>query len=394
MFRPFTRSLLVGQVIIRDLMGSLATGTPQRLSLPFFLTRTRTMEDAVAPLLDDSDDEVSVRLPPSRVGVVLQFLIKPLTDDKGTPSAVISGLATLSLAGILMGTLSTKNHDLNGWWYPFVSAMIGYTYFFMWSVSFYPQVVINYRRRTTRGLSRDFCFLNLFGFACYATYNLALFYNTTARDEYSERHNGGAVPVQSNDVAFSVHALVLSAVTLCQIIYYDGFQMPSRIVGVGMLVLVLFIGLFGILVASHRLPGLDLLYVLSYIKMGITIIKYIPQVVLNFRRRSTAGWSVWQILLDFGGGTLSDAQLALDCHNLHDWTGLTGNLAKLTLGMVSIVFDVIFLMQHYVLYPNSDDAISTPVLEEEAPLNEESNVDTSDNQESPAQLETQESSEG
>ena len=102
---------------------------------------------------------------------------------------------------------------------------------------------------------------------------------------------------------------------------------------------------------SHYLNTLDYLYLLSYMKMAVTLVKYVPQVVLNARRQSTAGWSVWQILLDFGGGLLSDAQLVLDCWNLRDWSGLTGNLAKLFLGSVSIVFDVIFLLQHYVLYP-------------------------------------------
>jgi hypothetical protein len=37
-------------------------------------------------------------------------------------------------------------------------------------------------------------------------------------------------------------------------------------------------------------------------------VKYIPQVVLNQRRQSTVGWSIWNVLLDFTGGTLSLVQ--------------------------------------------------------------------------------------
>src|SRR3569623_950671 len=61
---------------------------------------------------------------------------------------------------------------------------------------------------------------------------------------------------------------------------------------------------------------------------------------------------IWQILLDFSGGILSDLQLVFDCLDLHDWSGLTGNLAKFFLGFVSISFDTLFMLQHYIWYPN------------------------------------------
>ena len=59
---------------------------------------------------------------------------------------------------------------------------------------------------------------------------------------------------------------------------------------------------------------------------------------------------IWQIILDFSGGILSDIQLVGDCYILRDWSGITGNLAKFLLGFVSIVFDTIFMLQHYVWY--------------------------------------------
>ena len=33
-----------------------------------------------------------------------------------------------------------------------------------------------------------------------------------------------------------------------------------------------------------------------------------------------------------------------------DWSGITGNPVKLGLGNVSIFFDIIFMVQHYILY--------------------------------------------
>ena len=91
-------------------------------------------------------------------------------------------------------------------------------------------------------------------------------------------------------------------------------------------------------------------YAISYVKLLITLVKYMPQVLTNYRNRSTHGWSIAQILLDFAGGVLSIAQLGIDSYLQHDWSGITGNPVKLMLGNVSIFFDVIFFVQHYCLY--------------------------------------------
>ena len=56
------------------------------------------------------------------------------------------------------------------------------------------------------------------------------------------------------------------------------------------------------------------------------------------------------MLLDTLGGVLSLLQLFVDSALQDDWSGLTGNPMKFGLAQVSIVFDVVFLLQHYVLY--------------------------------------------
>ena len=85
-------------------------------------------------------------------------------------------------------------------------------------------------------------------------------------------------------------------------------------------------------------------------KLVCTIVKYIPQVWVNYKRQSTVGWSIYPILLDISGGTLSISQLVLDSSLQDDWSGLSGNPVKLGLGNISIVFDVMFIVQHYWLY--------------------------------------------
>mmetsp|Transcript_12112 Transcript_12112/g.17863 ORF Transcript_12112/g.17863 Transcript_12112/m.17863 type:complete len:155 (-) Transcript_12112:365-829(-) len=106
------------------------------------------------------------------------------------------------------------------------------------------------------------------------------------------------------------------------------------------------------------LRWIDFLYFLSYVKLAISVLKYMPQVFLNMQRRSTAGWNIWNVLLDFFGGCLSVLQLLLDCWNTDDWTGISGDPVKFGLGFASMFFDVIFMVQHYVLYPKPEHARS------------------------------------
>ena len=45
----------------------------------------------------------------------------------------------------------------------------------------------------------------------------------------------------------------------------------------------------------------------GYGKAVITFFKYMPQVYLNYSRKSTVGWSMANVLMDFGGGFFSFA---------------------------------------------------------------------------------------
>ena len=70
------------------------------------------------------------------------------------------------------------------------------------------------------------------------------------------------------------------------------------------------------------------------------------------------------MLLDLIGGLLSIAQLVLDSGLQRDWSGITGNPVKFGLGNVSVIFDVLFIVQHYVLYDRSAQSSSTDVERE------------------------------
>ena len=69
---------------------------------------------------------------------------------------------------------------------------------------------------------------------------------------------------------------------------------------------------------------LNLMYVMSYIKLVLTIIKCMPQVYMNYVLKSTVGWHIQNVILDFIGGILSITQLFLDAFSSGDISGIKG----------------------------------------------------------------------
>ena len=47
--------------------------------------------------------------------------------------------------------------------FPFLSAVLGWVYTICWSASFYPQPLLNWRRKTTSGSIVDFPLINVLG---------------------------------------------------------------------------------------------------------------------------------------------------------------------------------------------------------------------------------------
>ena len=286
----------------------------------------------------------------------------PFTDEEGSCSKITSGLGSLCIVGTLLGLIMPKNQYLHGQWYPWyrvVSSVIGYNYFALWSVCFYPQVLLNYRRKSTVGLSNDFAILNFMGWSFYSAYLVSMYYNKEIQILYAERFSNEST-VQSNDVAFSVHAMILSFIYLVQIVYYgETHSLPLK---PGTWLLVLGMGIPSAVVPILIYGGylddsawLDYFYILSFFKICCTLTKYSKQVVLNWKRKSTSGWNIWYNFLECSGGSLSMLQIVLDSYDMQDITGITGNLAKFALGFATIFFDALFFTQHYILYPSHDD---------------------------------------
>lgn len=236
-----------------------------------------------------------------------------------------------------------------------INQIIGWIYFVAWSVSFYPQAYENWKRRSVVGLNFDFLALNLTGFIAYSVFNVGLFWVTYIQEEFLKKDPNGVIPVDANDVFFSLHALLLTLVYICQCAIYErGGQKVSK-VAIGLLAIgwtFAFVSLF--VAVAKKISWLDYLYYFSYIKLGVTLVKYIPQAHMNYRRKSTEGWSIGNVLLDFTGGSFSLIQMFLEAYNNDKWRFIFGDPTKFGLGVFSIFFDILFIIQHYCLYRNRE----------------------------------------
>ncbi|KAK3006962.1 hypothetical protein RJ639_016002 [Escallonia herrerae] len=185
--------------------------------------------------------------------------------------------------------------------------VFGWIAFVSWSISFYPQVILNFRRKSVVGLNFDFVVLNLTKHSSYLIYNASVFFSAAVQRQYREKYGfNQMIPVAANDVAFSIHAVLLTAFTLFQITIYDA--------------------------------------------------------VMNFRRKSTVGFSIGNILLDLLGGLTNYGQMAMQSIDQNSWVNFYGNVGKTLLSLVSIFFDLLFILQHYVLYPAKK--VDSPDLDE------------------------------
>ena len=234
-----------------------------------------------------------------------------------------------------------------------VSEVIGWIYFVAWSISFYPQVFDNFRRRSVVGLNFDFLAYNFLGFSVYSAFNIGLFWVSTIRSQYHKKHPSQLIPVKLNDVIFSIHAAFITLVTIGQcFIFKRNNQRVSWFCWIFIACSLIIIAVLAVIagVRDTSINGLDFLYWIAYIKLVISFIKYLPQAYMNYKRQSTVGWSIGNVILDFTGGLFSILQALLISYNSDDWPSLYADPVKFGLGFLSIFFDIFFMIQHYVLY--------------------------------------------
>ncbi|KAK9090222.1 hypothetical protein Sjap_023399 [Stephania japonica] len=204
--------------------------------------------------------------------------------------------------------------------------VLGWLAFFAWSFSFYPQVILNYRRKSPI-IQRQY------------------------REKYGKDE---MIPVAANDVAFSCHAVLLTAITLVQVLIYEDVNVCCT---------------------AWESKGLKDMYWDFIISVGcsgnlrihcfatsfVALADLYLQAFMNFKRKSTEGWSIGNILLDLTGGVANYLQMAMQSIDQDSWVNFYGNIGKTLLSLVSVFFDLLFIVQHYILYP-SKKANNSPTV--------------------------------
>ncbi|WRT66245.1 uncharacterized protein IL334_003198 [Kwoniella shivajii] len=285
--------------------------------------------------------------------------------------------------------------------HPFANALVsvfGVIYFVAWSYSFYPQLILNYKRKKTTGLSPDFIYINPVGFLALTIWSWGAYFSPIAKKQYQSRHDGHSPQISKSDLAFSLHALLISTITVIQVWYYSRRssvkpragpgprQTPSRRGEEEPLLLnnqdqdnlksnllisdtptrpsltcqLALLGVFAasiisaILVWYGKYQFLDWLYLISSIKLFISMVKYIPQVVLNWNLRSVEGFAIGVVICDLIGSIFSFAQLVVSSIYIDgDAGGIIANPAKMGLSALSLGFDLIFIIQKYWFFANT-----------------------------------------
>ncbi|KAI5194868.1 hypothetical protein AUEXF2481DRAFT_69653 [Aureobasidium subglaciale EXF-2481] len=250
-----------------------------------------------------------------------------------------------------------------------ISWLLGWSYFTSWSLSFYPQPLRCWKRRSTRGITVDFPLLNIVGFTSYFISTTAFLFSPGIRQQYAVRHPLAPEPtVRLNDLVFALHGTIVCFVFYSQ--FYPrlwnfeivkGQRASSTALGIfygsiiGVAITVLLVSLLkGGRDTADSWADIDIIYAFSYVKLIITLSKYAPQAWYNYKIKSTAGWAIDMIWLDFIGGIMSLLQLIIDSALQADWSGITGNPAKLFLAVFSLGFDMVFFAQHYILYKGAE----------------------------------------
>lgn len=140
---------------------------------------------------------------------------------------------------------------MNDIWTQSVSQILGWAYFVLWSLSFYPQVLHNHRRRSTDGFSVDFALLNLLGLTAYTVSNACFLFSPVVRTQYAQRHPKSPEPtVQWNDFVYAVHGALICCWIGSHFLCARFWNFKSKLQRVSTLALVVFWGCLGVVALS------------------------------------------------------------------------------------------------------------------------------------------------
>lgn len=249
--------------------------------------------------------------------------------------------------------------------------ILGLVYVSVWSVSMYPPLLLNWRRKSARALSLDFAVLNAAGYT-YLLVSMVLQYCSGDAGAGAGAPVPGRPLISAFDMWYCGHGFALNLVLLSQLLCGRrlwGFDKEHtralRMQKVYLRVLLGSVALFTVLSVQFGRETLrsgwdnewDSGAALQYcnrlyaLKISMSLVKYVPQVLHNRARRSVEGFSIQGVALDVTGGVASLLQLFLQLARQHGVSleVFVANFGKIGIAVVTLVFNCVFVGQ-WLLY--------------------------------------------
>jgi len=233
------------------------------------------------------------------------------------------------------------------------NTILGWSYMVCWGCSYYPQFFLNFQKWSVAGFSIDYGLLNNLAYFSYCVVMCSMYWDPTIRAIYFEEHPHTQIPVEIPDLASVLHNMTIIFLLGLQCLFLPRGGQRLTIVSYVCTACFVLAPLIALPIAlSGNMRWLGYIHVFSYIKIGISLVKYAPQAYMNWRRKSTAGYSPVNMSLDFAGSTFLVLQLILLALNRSDIYSMIGNPAKFGVGFASWIFTGLFMVQNFILYRN------------------------------------------
>ena len=227
-----------------------------------------------------------------------------------------------------------------------LSSILGVTYTICWNVCWYPQLYRSFSRKSCDGFSQEYAILNFLGYAYYTIFTLTGMIDST---------DTGIVAWE--DILFAVHSYICTAGMWTQTyVYPRGKQKISTPVWIyvafsnTIFTVMFFLQIF---LKSLSSKYYGFIAFCGYLKTATTLLKYLPQLLINVRVKSTEGFNILLPLMDFVGGVTSMFQLFVDEWEAgadNPFTSPHFNIAKFGVGFASILYNIVFFVQHFCVY--------------------------------------------
>lgn len=247
-----------------------------------------------------------------------------------------------------------------------IDEILGAIYVLSWSISIYTPILTNWSHRSTDAMSFEFVALNCAGyFYLLVSLMLQAFAWLPASEDMAGTQQlelAKKPKITWFDLAYSAHGFLMNIVLLSQLILgrqlwgfkHYSHRMRPRYYRALWLSIAVFVWASGKLHWTNTLNGgwnnsttlwfCNTMYIL---KVSMSLIKYIPQVMHNYERKSMQGFAIQGVALDIIGGIASLGQLACQL-----WKEPEFNLAlfivnfgKIGLAVVTLTFNNIFVWQ-------------------------------------------------